>query len=152
VTAIGRFLDLSWTERRLLMAAGVAVPVLRLGLWLLPFGVFRPLVIRGAARRPGPGLDGKAVDQVAWAVSVVARRIPGATCLTQALAARVLLAGMGERSELRIGVLRECGGGIRAHAWLEHDGRVVIGGDAGTGYAVLSSAQESAAVMTARGG
>ena len=75
-------------------------------------------------------------------MSTVAARVPRATCLTQALAAQVLLARLGERSVLRIGVARDERLGVRGHAWLEHRGRVVIGGASLDGYVPLPLLEE----------
>jgi hypothetical protein len=78
--------------------------------------------------------------RIVWAVQVASRRIPGASCLTQALAARVLLAKCGIASQLRIGIARGEQGDFQAHAWLETaDGRAVIGGVALERYARLPS-------------
>lgn len=48
-------------------------------------------------------------------------------CLSQALAARWLLARDGYPTTLHLGV-RQGAAGIEAHAWLEHDDRIVLGG------------------------
>ncbi len=64
----------------------------------------------------------------AWAVDRSARIVPGATCLTQALAAALFLRLLGHSSELVIGVHRGAGSGFQAHAWLCHGGRVLTGG------------------------
>ena len=63
-----------------------------------------------------------AVQSVAWAVTHAARLVPGASCLTQALAAKQLLGNRGIPSRLRIGVARgdeeRCGArvaGVRGH-------------------------------------
>jgi Transglutaminase-like superfamily len=53
--------------------------------------------------------------------------VPGASCLTQALATRVLLADEGHSSTLRLGMAR-IEGRLQAHAWLESGGAVVVGG------------------------
>lgn len=56
--------------------------------------------------------------------------VPGATCLVKALAARVLLARHGYRTECRLGVARHSKTDkIYAHAWLEYQGAVVMGGE-----------------------
>ncbi|PHP16627.1 hypothetical protein CG471_27055 [Sphingobium sp. IP1] len=69
------------------------------------------------------------VRQVARAVSIVSRLVPGATCLTQAVATRTLLAWMGHESWIRIGVRRSEDGSFQAHAWLlDHRARPIIGG------------------------
>jgi hypothetical protein len=57
-----------------------------------------------------------------------ARIVPGATCLTQAFAAQLLLARAGYRSQMRIGVAKDEQGQFIAHAWLISNDRVVVGG------------------------
>lgn len=71
-------------------------------------------------------------------LAAVARRMPWATCLIQAIAAQNVLANYGYASTLRIGVSADAKGEFAAHAWLEQDGRVLIGGEnSPTSYAVL---------------
>ena len=119
---------LSWDERWLLARAFVLVASIRIALRIFPFRILRPLLARatsGAARRRRP--RAKVVEHVAWAVAVAAAYVPGATCLVQALAGQILLVRYGEASKLQIGVAREQRAGVRAHAWVEHGGKVVIG-------------------------
>lgn len=52
--------------------------------------------------------------------------VPKATCLVQALAAQLLLTRHGHMADLQIGVSQAKG--FEAHAWLEFEGRVVLGG------------------------
>jgi hypothetical protein len=80
------------------------------------------------------------VEDVAWAIRRVSRFVPRATCLTQAVAGRLMLARRGHTSRVNIGVARAAGGGLRAHAWLESDGVVVIGGDGLDDYTPLRGA------------
>jgi len=63
----------------------------------------------------------------ALAVRRSAVLVPGASCLTQALAVQFMLARRGFTSSIKVGV-REEGGKILAHAWLISADRVVIGG------------------------
>lgn len=57
----------------------------------------------------------------------VARRLPWRpTCLHEALAADALLANSGVACELRIGA-RRTGETPAFHAWLEHDGTIIVG-------------------------
>jgi hypothetical protein len=119
---------LSWDERWLLARAFVLVASIRVALRLFPFRILRPVLARatfGAAprRRSRP----RAVERVPWAVALAAAYVPGSTCLVQALAAQILLVRYGEASKLQIGVAREQRAGVRAHAWVEHGGKVVIG-------------------------
>ena len=76
---------------------------------------------------PGP------VARIGWAVPRIAKAMPfRADCLVQAMAAEALLARRGYASEICIGA-RKTQGGVAAHAWLTHEGRVVTGGEIG-GY------------------
>lgn len=63
---------------------------------------------------------------IAWSVQSAARFVPGASCLTQALAAHVLLEQGAHPSTLHIGVSRERGR-FEAHAWVEEAGSILIG-------------------------
>ena len=68
---------------------------------------------------------------VAWSVRAAARLVPGATCLTQALAGQSLLRGRGRGSTVRVGVRPEGAGpalALAGHAWLIADGKVLLGG------------------------
>lgn len=62
-------------------------------------------------------------------VTVSQRLFPDRPCLVQALAARWLLARRGIASDLHIGVLKS-NGALEAHAWLERNGQVLVGGAA----------------------
>ena len=144
VSQLQRFLHLSSSERRLLLAGGLAVACVRILLWLLPFRRLMWFVERTAPRSdrfaPVRLPEDKNVT-IAWAVTTAARYVPRATCLTQALAAQWLFAWFGRPTLLRIGVAKGKGENkdLRAHAWLESEGRVVIGGESleGHEYAVL---------------
>ncbi len=67
------------------------------------------------------------VHRAARAVDRAGAIIPGASCLTRALALQLILAYRGFATELHIGVKPEAGG-VAAHAWLLTDGRIAIGG------------------------
>jgi hypothetical protein len=101
--------------------------VVRLGLALFPFRWF----YGSLKRRPlGPPQPVFTAPQVAAAVETAGRHLPGATCLVQALAGRHLLARYGYPSTLRLGVVRgREKSTLLAHAWLEWEGRVLLGGD-----------------------
>jgi hypothetical protein len=104
----------------------VTVTSIRLGLWVLPFRVVHDRVSRMSARHKATRRPLQ-VETIAWAVAAVARRIPHATCLTQALAAWMMIKRQGHEATLRIGVAKTEGGALKAHAWVESGGRIVIG-------------------------
>jgi hypothetical protein len=80
--------------------------------------------LRGWAARPGRG--NRPVERIVWAARTAARWTPAATCLSSALALQQLLCAHGHQSELHIGVARTAGD-FAAHAWVEREGRVLIG-------------------------
>jgi Transglutaminase-like superfamily len=129
VRRLSSFLRLTPTDRRLLIQSVLWVASIRLGLSLLPFRLLRQLLAR-VAQRATPPSDGDpaSIPKVAWAVRTASRYVPAATCLTQALAAQVLLERRGLPARLHIGIAKDPSGKLLAHAWLESGGRIVVGG------------------------
>ncbi len=120
-----RFLGLSGRERGLLIRVLMVVGAARASLWILPVEMARKVSARAAA-----GSSAASVEQVVWAVTAVSRCLPGATCLTQAIAAQSLLANSGFPSKLEVGVAKDNNElrSLRAHAWVVCHGQVVLGG------------------------
>lgn len=77
--------------------------------------------------------------RIAWAVTIAGRYVFHATCLVQALATQVLLARAGMSSILHIGVTKGQHAPIEAHAWVESEGRIIIGGSETIPYKKLAS-------------
>jgi hypothetical protein len=101
---------------------------IRIGLWLVPFTTLRSFLNKVARRSINSRMRPITPEKIAWIVQKVSRYVPPATCLTQALTVQVLLAQEGIHSDLEIGVARDDELGLKAHAWLEIDGTVIIGG------------------------
>ena len=115
--------------KHLLVKSIVLLGLVRVGLWLLPFQALRHLLAHMTrAHAASPGGDQASMQQVVWAVTVASQYVPAATCLTQALATQVLLSRRGHPASLRIGVARSEAGKFQAHAWVECQGKIVIGG------------------------
>ena len=121
----------------MLLKAFILLIFVRLGLWLLPFRTLQRTLERlfqhpvtSDSRSPSP-------EKVSWAVSAVSPYVPAATCLAQALTLQALLSREGIHSDLAIGVARDDTTGITAHAWLEIDGTVIIGGQERDRYTQL---------------
>lgn len=119
--ATARFLALSSPERRTVLAAAAALPLLRAGLQV--FGLER--VQRWLHREPRPGSAPLTIDdasRLGTLVNGAARRVLGRDhCLTRSLYLWWLLRRRGVGAKLRIGVRLE-DGALEAHAWVEHDG------------------------------
>jgi hypothetical protein len=116
-------------DRHLLITAMVLVGTVRVGLWLLPFRVMRHLLARLAQKNSELQRGALvSIGRVVWAVTVASRYVPAATCLTQALATQVLLCRRGFAAKVHIGVAWGEMKEFRAHAWVEYQGRVLVGG------------------------
>jgi hypothetical protein len=123
-----KFLLLDRHNRRLLLASILWLWAVRLGLWLLPFQTVRRLIAKFSPPKPISSKEATPdVERIPWAITVASRYVPTATCLTQALAGQILLAQHGEPALLQIGVAKNEAGNLQAHAWVESQGRIVIG-------------------------
>ncbi len=134
--ALRKFRSLNAMERSLLLHAVLLVAFLRAVLCLLPFSRVSDYMGRRAKRRPIR--QDIATSRLVWAIRTAAARIPHATCLTQALAAKYQLERSGHHAQLHLGVAKE-NGVFLAHAWLECDGETVLGGDIADRYAPLTA-------------
>ena len=72
-----------------------------------------------------------------WAVRAVSRYVPGATCLTQALAAQALLTQSGRDSRIEFAVKKDEQRRFLAHAWVVCGEQIVIGRAEAEGYQPL---------------
>ncbi|MFT3722197.1 MAG: lasso peptide biosynthesis B2 protein [Hyphomonadaceae bacterium] len=118
-----KFFRLSPSDQRLYLRAFFTLVRVRATLTFLSFrkiAAAHPKKSRHSSRTPA---------QIASVVGRVARFVPGATCLTQAAAARYLLQIYGHPSTIRVGVKPAENKRFAAHAWLLHDDRVILGGD-----------------------
>ena len=100
----------------------------RLGLALLGYATLRRLLssFQNPRQRtvPHPG----DIDRVVWAVRTGGQKILGdKPCLTEAMATQLLLNRRRLSTYLQIGVARGEQGKLEAHAWIEHEGRILIG-------------------------
>lgn len=115
------------TDRSLLATAAVLLATSRIALLVL-----RPAAVRRIVERIAPALppSGRVEDpdRIAGAVRTARRRLPLApACLGTAVVAHAMLAAHDHRSDLQIGVAKAGPDDLRAHAWVERDGRVLVG-------------------------
>lgn len=128
MTKAFRFLFLPYRKKKLLIESFIYLLTIRLGLWFLPFRTLNGwLHATGMPETAIGNVDWFLVRHVVGSVRLCSRYVPFATCLTQALAARSLLSRMGLDSDLRIGVEKDEGERFGAHAWIELDGKIIIG-------------------------
>ena len=107
----------------LLIASWGILVLVRLGLVLLPF---RTVVLRRGGYLPARRRS-LSPEVAVRAIGMAGRLVPGSTCLSRSLALKFLLRVAGIRSTLWIGVGPTPSVEFQAHAWLEADGRVLLG-------------------------
>lgn len=123
----GEWWSLSGTDRWLVLSAAALLATSRLALL-----VARPAVVRRLVDQVAPALPPSRrvgdPDRIAAAVRTAARRLPvEAACLGNAIVARAMLAANDHDAALRIGVAKDGPDDLSAHAWVERDGRVLVG-------------------------
>ena len=120
------FFRLSFSDQGLLIQAALAVVNAKLAMKTLPLPTARAIVAR--QQRLAWRVVPVRADRVVWAVETASRAIPGMkNCLVQAVAAEAMLIQAGYPCELRIGAAKKAPDELIAHAWVESEGRVVIG-------------------------
>lgn len=141
MTRARRYLALAPAERRLFNEAYALVVAVRVASWTMPFARIRQLAERiGQRPRSDDAASSSSPERIAFMVRAAGNAFPGAhNCLVQALVAQIMLRRRGYPAELRIGVANPANGGFKAHAWLESEGRVVIGDFELDAYVPLSS-------------
>ena len=123
-----KFLALPWREKGLYLNTAFWLLAVKAGLYLLPFERLRGWLARfdEPAGKPAEMEEMRtiiqAIERVAQALAPL--RI---NCLPQALVGHRLLGRKGFNVQLKIGVLKHPGDQLAAHAWLEHEGRAILG-------------------------
>jgi hypothetical protein len=136
-----KFTCLPPADRRLLVTAAIVLGLVGAALRLVSFKKLLHLTeefSHTTSHRQNPFPPSS--ERITWAVAAVSRRIPFLSrCLTQAVAAKILLTRCGHPALMRIGVSRNENGRLEAHAWVESQGVVVIGAPAVDHFIPLSS-------------
>jgi hypothetical protein len=117
------FLKQSRVDQKLLITTLLSMITIRLKLYLIPF----KRIQRSMERSNNKTKNNIPVHKLIWAVQTISNYIPQATCLTKALTAQKLLKKYGYSSQIKIGVGKNINGEFEAHAWVEYDGKVVVG-------------------------
>jgi 5-enolpyruvylshikimate-3-phosphate synthase len=128
---VKKFLSLDSSERLLLLQTFLFVWIASTTLRLLPFAIVQRLFASRVAL-PGRMHRRRPIERLLWAIAVAGRHVPGTTCLSLALAGRIMLNRYGYPAHIHIGVAKDHTGSFAAHAWLESEGTIVIGGQEST--------------------
>jgi hypothetical protein len=128
MSRLSNFIKLPAEEKILSIEAFFFIVAVRLALWLIPFRLFQKFAVENLSGRARQDeTDWAKIKKIARLVGRVNGLLPFTTCLTQALAALLMIKLSGQESELKIGVAKSGGRKFEAHAWLEKNGRIILG-------------------------
>ncbi len=128
----------------LLVKAAFLLVGFRVGLALMPFPMVVSALKRIARTPANAPEDQDSANHIVNAVKSMSRAIPGCrSCLTQSLTAKTLLSRAGFQALLRIGVAR-LDGRVQAHAWVESQGEILIGGEEAGNFTPLAGLEKLA--------
>jgi hypothetical protein len=124
-----KFFVLPLPQKWLLCQSFLLLGLIRLALWKLSFQQLTNVLLKGSSKsQPLPSRGSIADTDIIWALEVATYYLPGQPkCLARALVAKLLLMHYGYRCDLRLGVARQNPEQLMAHAWVESEGKVLIG-------------------------
>lgn len=127
---LAKLLSLPKSERRLLLQVTLLLGATQLALRMFSFRrVYRWMSVASQSKTTQGENFHLDAEKICAAVNKSGRNFIGVnSCFPQALVGEMLLKRNAHPATLRIGVIKDQGGNLKAHAWVEMDGRVVIGG------------------------
>jgi len=144
MNTLKKFFYLKLFDKKLLVKAWIRLALIRVKISRYGFRhIHRSTKIGNEEANRGPAMDPRFPEKVAWAVRTASDFVPGAkTCLIRALAVHAMLARHGIPSSIRFGIHRDGGEELEAHAWVECNGVVLIGGENLDRYTPLTTQRE----------
>jgi hypothetical protein len=125
-----KFLRLPPADQLLFIRIALLLAAIRIGLSLFPFQALQHFLDKVGEESGDFGRTGR--DDRARVISatiILGRFLLGdKPCLTQALVIKLLFRRRKYPAQLQIGVAKQNDGTLSAHAWVESDGEIVIGG------------------------
>ena len=124
-----RFLKLPRSDQKLFLQAYILMMLVRLGLLLLPFQKLQDLILKtNELRFLGEANHDVGAKDIALSVIRSAKLSPGGVkCLAKALTASMLMKTYGLPYKTNIGVAKGEKNNLEAHAWVESEGKIVVG-------------------------
>lgn len=122
-TRISRLMARRWRDNAFLFRTWMMLGVTAVALRIAHYHKVRKMFSRKLTGRPW------SPESIGWAVTTSARYVPGAKCLAQAILAETLLLRSGFPARIHVGITKPGDSRLRAHAWVECEGVVVVGED-----------------------
>jgi hypothetical protein len=119
----------SWPNLWLLVESALWLVSIKFGLHIFRFQTLREILSIASLMRRFSGEPAQdSLERVVWSIEKSSCYLPRSiNCLPRALAAQVMLTQRGHDVEVIIGARRNQQRRLNAHAWVEHQGKVIIG-------------------------
>jgi hypothetical protein len=142
---LGKFLRLSSSDRRLFVEAAIWLGIARLAVLVVPFRWITPFfgthMVESTENTTPDHKD--IMGRVSWAVQTASRHLPWeCKCLAQAIAGKGMFKTRRVPSTLYLGLLKDGGEKLKAHAWLRTGDLIVTGARDMDRFIVVSSFAE----------
>ena len=127
-----KFLNLTNEERILLLKTFFLLKLVRLGLWVYPYGRLLQFLDKVSLSfsqnyKVTQQVNKIELTKITWAINLSSSYSFGEVkCLAKALTTKVIMINYGYSPQLHIGVALKSGR-LEAHAWVENEGEVIIG-------------------------
>lgn len=127
---VHKYISLSSQSRTLLIQAFLWLSLIHVGLRVIPLrhlhSVVKWAIANATHQKPSDEIQ---IENIIWAIETATSYVPGhPKCLARALSTKILMHQYGYPCNLQVGVAKDRNAGLSAHAWIEHDGQVLIGG------------------------
>jgi len=140
LSSILNYFRCSWTDKLLLLYIFILLAIVRLLLLLVPFRYIT--VWLGKYMKESPFIDENEntfINRVGWAIQIVSRYTPWESkCLVQAITGKILLRHRRLQNTMYLGVAKDKGDQMIAHAWLRSGNKLVTGGRNSSMFTVVA--------------
>src|SRR3990167_5618297 len=121
-----KFFKLPYTKKILLIESALLLIGARVLLLIAPFNLIRNfLSIRRKSKKPKKQIQ---IEDIRWSIDAASNHIPFTkSCLVKALVGQILLKENGYNPNLCIGVSKDNENQLDAHAWIDINGKTIIG-------------------------
>jgi len=128
---------LSWNEKTLLLEALILTGIIRFAILFIPFNKLATHIgkHKEESSKEVNDFEKIIVNRIGWAVSVVSTRTPWESkCLVKALTAQIMLTKRKVSSTVYLGVRKDEGYKLIAHAWLRSGIDIITGGEVSSSF------------------
>ncbi|WP_021166562.1 hypothetical protein SOV_07580 [Sporomusa ovata DSM 2662] len=135
-----KYFRCSWTDKLLLLYIFILLAIVKVLLLLVPFRYIT--VWLGKYMKESPFIDENEntfINRVGWAIQIASRYTPWESkCLVQAITGKILLRHRRLHNTMYLGVAKDGGDQMIAHAWLRAGNKLVTGGRNSSMFTVVA--------------